>query len=286
MVIAILAVLGLIFGSFISALTWRLHEKPLLVKVKSEKPEGTSTLNTKDLSMWQGRSMCPNCHHKLGWLDLIPLFSWVFLRGRCRYCHKPISWQYPTLELVTAITFVGSYIFWPISLTGVVAVCLFVIWLVTLIPLLATAVYDARWKTIPNKFVVVLAVLAFISAILQVTKSNEILGGIIQLILAVLIGGGFFSLIFQVSKGKWIGGGDVKLGLALGLLATTAEKAVLLLFLASIIGTLYSLPLLVTRKLKRSSTIPFGPFLIFAIIVVVLFGNHIINWYFNLFTVG
>ena len=100
-VIIILAWLGLCAGSFVNALVWRLHEQK-----RSKKAD-------KKLSILNGRSMCVHCRHELTWYDLIPLFSWLLLRGKCRYCKKPISWQYPIVELATAAVFVLSYIFWP-----------------------------------------------------------------------------------------------------------------------------------------------------------------------------
>jgi prepilin signal peptidase PulO-like enzyme (type II secretory pathway) len=86
-----------------------------------------------------------------------------------------------------------------------------------------------------------------------------------------------------VSKGKWIGGGDVKLGWLLGLVVATPAKAFLFIFLASVLGTVFSLPLMASNKLKRDSTIPFGPFLIIAAFLVLLFGSDFLDWYKNTF---
>lgn len=273
MVLAILAILGLILGSFVSALNWRLHEH-------------SKGRNDKQLSIWTGRSMCPNCKHTLGVIDLVPLFSWLVFRSKCRYCSRPISIEYPLLEAVTALLFVGSYIFWPVGLMGALSIAIFVLWLAQLVVLVALAAYDLKWRLLPNKLVLALAVLAVAQAVIVVATADRPLASVISHLAGVVIGGGLFYLIFQFSRGKWIGGGDVKLGTVLGLITASPSQAILLLFLASLIGTLVSLPLLLIRKLGRKSAVPFGPFLILATILVVLFGKQIIDWYVSLFTLG
>jgi prepilin signal peptidase PulO-like enzyme (type II secretory pathway) len=100
--------------------------------------------------------------------------------------------------------------------------------------------------------------------------------------LSVLIGFGFFGVIYVVSKGKWIGFGDVKLAILLGLIVATPINMFITLFLSSVLGMLWILPLMITKKLKPTSHIPFGPFLIVACMIVVLFGANIIDIYRNL----
>jgi len=104
MIVVVLVVLGLCLGSFVNALVWRIHEQDRLTG-KKKKPHKKQL---DRLSILHGRSMCPDCHHELKPKDLVPLFSWLSLHGKCRYCHKPISWQYPVVELLTAGLFVFS----------------------------------------------------------------------------------------------------------------------------------------------------------------------------------
>jgi prepilin signal peptidase PulO-like enzyme (type II secretory pathway) len=94
----------------------------------------------------------------------------------------------------------------------------------------------------------------------------------------MVIGGGIFYILFQVSQGKWIGGGDVKLGALLGLYLGSGVRAILLIFFASVIGSVYSLTLMALGKLDRKAVVPFGPFLIIAVIILTLFGTTIISW--------
>ena len=125
---------------------------------------------------------------------------------------------------------------------------------------------------------------------IQVVVATTIYGGGYKLILAsfygLIIGGGIFYLLFQTSRGEWIGGGDVKLGAVLGIIVGGPWQALLLLFVASCLGTLFSLPMLLTGKASKTSKIPFGPFLIAATIIVYLFGSSIIAWYKKLLMIG
>jgi leader peptidase (prepilin peptidase)/N-methyltransferase len=273
MIIVILVVLGLCLGSFINALVWRLHEQA--VQVGKKKPDKRYL---KQLSIARGRSICPDCRHDLAVRDLVPVISWLGLKGKCRYCRKPIPVQYPLVELVTGLLFGASYIWWPVVLNGA-QIAVFGLWLVLLVGLIALLVYDLRWMLLPNRIIYPLGVVAVIQAIVTISTADRPLIAFTNTILAVVVGGGIFYMLFQVSKGKWIGGGDVKLGWLLGLVVATPARSLLLIFIASVFGSLVSLPLLATNRLKRTSTIPFGPFLIVGAIIVQLFGVHILHWY-------
>src|SRR5206468_8721328 len=143
--------------------------------------------------------------------------------------------------------------------------------------LMALLVYDLRWFLLPDRLVYPLSVIAAAIALINVASAKDPAAALLNLILAVAVGGGLFYLLFQVSKGKWIGGGDVKLGWLLGLVVGTPAKAGLFIFIGSLIGTLVSLPLLASDRLKKNSTIPFGPFLIIGAIVTMLFGSRILS---------
>lgn len=258
MLIVLLVILGLSLGSFINAMVWRIHEHKDWIK---------------------GRSECVNCHHGLAPLDLVPLISWLLLRGKCRYCHKKISVQYPLVELVTPFLFVLFYLFWPLSFDNSAHWALFVGWLLVLVGLIALAVYDLRWMILPNGLMIYLAFLAVVIVVIDLVASDFDWYGLLNVILGALVGGGLFYILFQVSKGRWIGGGDVKLGFALGLLAGSAQRSFLMIFLAALAGCLVSIPFLMFGKLTKKSIIPFGPFLIIGLLIVQLAGTVILNWY-------
>jgi prepilin signal peptidase PulO-like enzyme (type II secretory pathway) len=254
-----LGLIGLAFGSFVGALVWRLHEHKDFVSDRSE---------------------CEHCHHKLGPLDLIPLFSWLALRGKCRYCHKPIGWTAPLLEISMAVLFVGSYYVWPLDFTTWQANLSFGLWLVYLVGLVALLVYDLKWMLLPNVLVFPLMGVAVVESAIRYSVQvgvspidylNSVIFGIIAL-------GGLYWALYTFSKGKWVGYGDVKLGVFMGI-ALGFQRSILALFLANIVGFLVVLPGLMIGKLKRTSRVPFGPFLIVAFILAFLFGDRIIDWY-------
>lgn len=162
MIIAVLVVWGLCLGSFVNALVWRLHEQ-----AKKQKKETT-------LSITKGRSMCPHCRHNLSWRDLIPVFSWLRLRGKCRYCKKPISGQYPLVELMTATLFVGSYLFWPLDLQAVGDWTHFGLWLVILTGFMALLVYDLKWMLLPNRIMYPLFVVGALLALICILLAESL----------------------------------------------------------------------------------------------------------------
>jgi len=277
MIIALLGVLGLIFGSFVNALVWRLYEQEKLADKKGEK----TAERRRELSITKGRSMCPNCGHELAAKDLVPVVSWVMLGGKCRYCRKPISWQYPVVELLTGMLFVVSYLAWPLGFYHV-GLFQFALWLVFLVGFVALAVYDLRWFLLPDRIVLPLTILGLVQVAVTALwlRSFTLFW---QPIVAAGIIFGLFWLLFQVSKGAWIGGGDVKLAVLLGLLVGTPLRAFLVIFFASLLGTLVSVPLIARGKQGLQLRIPFGPYLLLATILVVLYGTPIVGWYQNLF---
>lgn len=255
MIPLLLILLGLVLGSFVNALVWRLHKGRDWVRERSE---------------------CTHCHHKLGAWDLIPVVSWVLLKGKCRYCHEKIE-DSPLTELALPALFLVSYFFWPMAFEGR-GLADFVLWLVFLTGFLALTLYDLRWFLLPDKIVFPLVALA----VMQVTgaaiyESDWLL--LADAALGVLVVSGIFYVLFLLSKEQWIGGGDVKLGIVLGLLAGGLFEGFLLLFVASVAGLIAAIPLLVQGKAHRKTQLPFGPFLILALIIVKLWGVDIIDWY-------
>lgn len=273
MIYILLAGLGLCFGSFVNALVWRLHEKN-----KKKSKNAKKNAHKKELSILNGRSMCPRCYHTLSAMDLIPIVSWIGLRGKCRYCHKKISLQYPLIELLTAVVFVFSYVFWPIGF-GAMGLFNLVIWYVVAIGLMALLVYDLKWMLLPDRIVYPLVMLAAIGVVVNIAVFDGGLRMAGEVGLSLLVASGFFYAIYQYSKGTWIGGGDVKLGLLIGLVIARPMESFLVLFTASLLGTVTILPGLFSRKLKTTSRIPFGPYLIIATLIVKLFGGSIVAWY-------
>lgn len=267
MFVVIIFIFGLIFGSFTNAYIWRDHQQSI---TKSKKIK-------KQLSIINGRSQCINCGHVLAAKDLVPLLSWLSLKGKCRYCKTPVSAQYPAVELATAVLFAVSHVFWPFALNGL-GVASLVVWLFCVVMLMALFLCDLKWMLLPNRMVAILTGGAIGLVILQAVNVSS-LGALLQPVLGGLVLASIFWALFQISKGRWIGGGDVKIAFSLGLIAGSPTKALLVIFLASLLGTLIVAPLLLSKKLKMHTKIPFGCFLIPAVIIVFLFGSSIIDRY-------
>jgi len=256
----LLGLLGLALGSFVNAFVWRLKTKRDWVS---------------------GRSECVHCHHTLAASDLIPVVSWVFLRGKCRYCKKPISVQYPLVELATGLLFVASYLWWPISLNSGFAIADFVLWLLSLVILMSLFLYDLKWYTLPDKLTYPLMLIGLVQGILRVVwiaPGAAHPAGLLELVYGLLPIAGLYAFLFFVSKGRWVGLGDAKLGVFIGLVLGW-QGALLVLVLANFMGVLVVLPGLLMQKIGRNSKVPFGPFLIIAFIVAALFGGWLIDWY-------
>lgn len=146
----------------------------------------------------------------------------------------------------------------------------------------ALAIYDAKWYLLPDRVVVPLTLLALgMTGLLAFSQHSwSVLG---NAALGALTISGVFLLLSLVSKGSWIGGGDIKIGIALGLVAGTPLMALLVIFLASLLGSIYMLPGVVSGKQQLKSMLPFGPFLIAATYLVFLWGNELTAWYIGLF---
>ena len=207
MVYIFITLLGLALGSFVNALVWRLHEQS---KKKSR-------FNKADLSILTGRSMCPQCGHQLHAVDLIPVLSWLSLFGKCRYCIKSISWQYPLVELVFTLLLLISYHLWPYDAGSRLFFLQFGVWTLLLMIMMALAVYDQKWMILPTKLVRLAMALSVLLTCLIIADEGDYSVLISSLIGSVVLGA-LFWLIYQISDGKWIGGGDVRLGFAMGLL--------------------------------------------------------------------
>lgn len=284
MIYLVLIVFGLCLGSFVNALVWRLHEQAEI----AEKAEQGKKLTKSDhqrlekLSISRGRSMCLSCGHELAGKDLIPVVSWLYLRGKCRYCGARIP-DTPVAELMVPTLFVASYAWWPYSLQAGLNKALLVVWLACVVAFVALALYDIRWFMLPDRVVFPLIALSMLFVVLRALVVDNPVSYIGGAALGVLILAGLFFALHHFSNGQWIGFGDVKLAVALGLLAGTGINALMLLLFASIFGVAAGLPGLLRHKLGMASKIPFGPFLLLAGFVVVLWGGTISSWYLNSF---
>ena len=263
----VVLLLGVILGSFINAFVWRLH-------LKNKKNTG----NVVNISILTGRSMCPNCKHQLSAFDLVPIFSWLYLRGKCKYCHKTISVEYPIIEALTGLLFFLSYKYWPLTFNSW-GDLLIIIWFTMLIFFISLALYDLKYKILPNNLVYIVLFLTLVFEVIDYINYNHTFSFILSRLLGLVFSSGIFYVIFQLSNGRWIVGGDIKLCLSLGLLLGGPLEAILMIFIASVTGCLIYLLLIIFGKYKTDMTIAFGPLLITGTYICFFFGPQIINWY-------
>jgi len=244
-------VFGLIIGSFLNCLIWRLYKEESL----------------------SGRSYCPQCRQPIAWYDNFPVLSFILLGARCRHCHKPISWQYPLLEIATALFFYLS--FRQVHQEIQLSLWLAHHWLV-IATLLVVFVYDWRWQLIPVIFLWPMTAAVFVISLL--------LGFSWWLVLLLgLAGAGFFLIQYILTKKRGLGEGDIWLGLFLGIAFSRPVDLLLILFLAYTSGALVSSFLLIRHQKKWRSKLALGPFLAFGAIITLIWGQKIINWYLGLF---
>jgi prepilin signal peptidase PulO-like enzyme (type II secretory pathway) len=182
------------------------------------------------------------------------------------------------IELLTPTLFLVSYIYWPIAFQEQ-GIFEFSLWLLFIVGFISLAIYDLRWSILPNRITYNLIKLAIFEFLVILVLFNGRISLMVSTFWGLVLSAGIFYILLFVSRGKWIGGGDVKLGIIIGFLIGGPGNSILMLLIASMLGSLYSIPLLAIGQAKKDSKIPFGPFLIISVIIVKLFGLSIINYY-------
>ncbi|MEK7589322.1 MAG: prepilin peptidase [Patescibacteria group bacterium] len=249
MLYALMALLGLCVGSFFNVVISRWG---------------------KEDGMLFGRSHCPLCNARLAWYDLVPLLSFIVLRGRCRSCGAKISWQYPIVELVAAGILVAFFFQYGFDLSP------HTLWFAMLvIGFLALLLFDLIHLILPD---VIIAIMSVITVGYLVFLNKSLLPSSLAtgLLLSAL-----FAILYVVSRGRWVGFGDVKLmflvgvafGYPFGVLTAIAS-----IWLAAATGIAF----IAAGKATGKSALPFGSFLAGVSVVYIIFFNEIqtFRWYF------
>lgn len=233
--------------------------------------------------------MCPNCKKQLKWKHLVPVFSWLFLRGKCGYCGQKISVHYLLLELLTGISFLAIFLNWNFVQIDPSIVNpdylgyyfnpatfeYFIFYAVMMSFMIAIFFYDLMYQEIPDQFSLSAIALGIAGGLYFGTPdwTSMLIGGILL--------GLFFLLQYMVSKGKWIGGGDIRLGVLLGVLLGW-DFGLLALIVGYLLGSIIAVWMLLTRKATRKTALALGPFLITGIVVAIFYGDLVMNWYLNI----
>jgi leader peptidase (prepilin peptidase)/N-methyltransferase len=251
--IIIFAILGLEVGSFLNVCIDRLPQNKSIVFPASH---------------------CEACQHKLGAKDLIPVFSYLRLRGRCRYCQASVPRRLFWVELATGVVF--ALLAWHYGLSPALGIMIFYACLFILV-----SVIDLEHGLILNKVVYPSMVVALLLALISRPWLTQwIVPGIANAAIGGAIGFALFLLIALISRGG-MGWGDVKLAGLIGL-ATGFPLVFLSVIMAAILGGIVAVVMVITKKRQRRQTIPFGPFLAVAAMITLLWGSNIMNWYLGL----
>jgi leader peptidase (prepilin peptidase)/N-methyltransferase len=245
-------VIGLLLGSFFNVCIYRIPREESIVFPASH---------------------CTNCSTKLKWKDLIPVFSFLVLGGRCRYCGEKISLKYPLVELATSLIYLILAVMFGMSST-------FFIYAFLCSLLIIATVIDLEFQIIPNGLVIIGIVAGFIFSLLGLSVP------LVDALIGMLVGGGIFLLVALLAqlilKREGIGGGDIKFMAMIGLFIgwrLTILSILLSIYSGGLIGGL----LLLFGIKKRSDAIPYGPFIALGTFLSILYGNDLINWYVQTF---
>ncbi len=254
-------IFGSIFGSFLNVVILRLPEEKKLT----------------------GRSYCPNCKHNLGFLDLFPILSFLFLLGQCRYCSHKISPRYFIIEVITGVLFLWSvWVVNPVNLFGFI---LLLKYFLVVAALLTVFVIDLEHFLILDSIVFSsLGIAMALNLVLDILSHQAIfslhhffVGGLIA---AICASAPFFA-IWYFSEGKWMGFGDVKLALLLGAFLGFPNIFVGLM-LAILSGGVLSVFLLTLTNKTLKSRLPFGTFLSFGSVLALFYGDKLLTWYLSI----
>lgn len=247
---------GVIIGSFLNVVIYRLH-------------------TNKSIS---GRSHCLSCGHSLAWYDLVPLLSYLSLRGRCRYCGARITPRYFLVELLTGVLFVSVIL-------GETSLHETLFWWLVMAVLVVVLVYDLLHLIIPDRAVIVLLILALVWLGYQHFYLDKLVLDVVFDTIGALAGASSLAFLWIVSRGRWIGLGDAKLAVPLGLLVG-AGSVFSLLVLSFWVGAVISIGILSAQYLLKrgqrhlhflrqpltiKSEVPFAPFLIIAFLLIYWF---------------
>lgn len=245
---------GLSVGSFLNCIICRLEKEESI----------------------KGRSYCPKCGHILSFLDLFPLLSFLFLKGKCRYCKKKISFQYPLVEIITGIVFLLIFNY-QLSFSSDLWSFGFIFNFLSLVIissfLIIVFIYDFKHFLIPDFAVYSLVAVASVYSFLN----GNFINGLFSATACFL----FFLAVFLITRGKGMGFGDVKLSFFIGFFLGY-PNFLISLFASFLIGAIIGVGLIAIKKKNLKSEVPFGPFLIIGTVIAFLFGEVIADYYISL----
>jgi len=249
-ILALVIALGLCWGSFLTVIIWRVDDLK---------------------SIFKSRSHCDNCRQEIHWYDLIPIISYGILIGKCRHCRQKISAIYPSIEALTGIIFLLTYIKFGISWESLLLVVLFSV-------LILVLGYDAIHMMVVDQFIWVAVAMAVVYQVFFGLDWSNWKPQLINLGIGILIGAAIPTLLVIFSRGKWMGEGDIGIGLIAGLVIGF-PNILINYILAFFIGSIYGILMVAIKYKKMKDPIPFAPFMVIGIIITFFAGSVIFGWY-------
>ena len=244
-------IIGCIFGSFSNVCIFRLP-------------------NNKKIS--KGRSFCINCKKEINWFDNLPLLSFVILKGKCRYCNNSISFQYFLVELIAGLSFIYIYHFFGFSITSVLLATLSIFFIIIFF-------IDLKHYIIPNELTFPLMAIGFLKSFVP-NLNQTIFPNYINSLIGGIIGYGIIWLIIllykKIRNKDGMGLGDAKLLAVIGFWFGWISIP-FVIFLSSVIALIIVIPDLLKKSKKLSSQIPFGPYIIIATLIFIVFRDDFLN---------
>ena len=232
---------GIVIGSFLNVLILRIPVKE---------------------SFTLKRSHCMACGHTLAWYDLFPLFSYLFLGGKCRYCKVHISCQYPIVEALNGLLYIGLYLVNGLSVETL-------LYCLCTSALICLSAIDWRTKEIPFGFNLFIFLLGLIRLFTDIGEWSQYVIGLFAV-------SGFLFLLLVLSKGRAMGGGDIKLMAATGLLLGW-QLNIIAFLVGCILGSIIHLTLMAMKKADR--VLAFGPYLSMGVYIAMIWGEQLVSWY-------
>lgn len=254
---AVLFIIGAACGSFISVVIYRLH--------------------TKKKGIFLGKSACASCDTTLKSFDLIPIVSYLTLRGKCRYCSKEISYMYPLLELVTGGLFALFFLRYPffdnsLNFSGAM-LGMYLLYAFYSFVLVFTFFYDLHYLKVSDEILLPAILIGLIATIAAPYTPH-----IFDALLGAGIAAAFFGLQILLSRGAWVGLGDLRVGAFMGVILGW-KLTIVALFLSYLIGSVISIFIIIRRKKFIGVKIPFAPMLVTGTLAAIFFGEEIMQWY-------
>lgn len=288
-------ILGTAFGSFLCCQARRLHLKETEAKRRSKKSNITKSSHTRKQFIHATtkslgtRSVCLNCGRKIMWYDNIPIFSWIFLKGKCRSCGTKIGCAEVLSEIGLGLAFFLISINFNLESITPITLLAFIFTLLLILGMGFLAIYDGLYGELPSFCLIFSLICAVIVAVLYQMENfavvsfsfNLFLDGIVPVMLSILVLAGTYLTLYLISDGKWVGDGDWLIALVMAIVLGRPWLALIALFLTNLLACIVMLPYLRKKssrpKSLKSVKIYLGPYLVSAFVIVLSFSDYFIS---------